>query len=98
MDTDFSIANHFARCSKCKSIVKDTDVVLDAVRIGQEALDKAEGLQNSSEISLLTVYGHLFNYLGRSSKVDSADDEAHSYPDWGGTCASSPSPTSAIST
>jgi hypothetical protein len=31
--------------------VKDTDAILDAVGIGQEALDKAEALQASSETS-----------------------------------------------
>ena len=40
----------FTCCSKCKSAVKDTDAITDAVRIGQEALDKAEALQSSSEI------------------------------------------------
>ncbi|KAJ3553381.1 hypothetical protein NM688_g3643 [Phlebia brevispora] len=33
------------RCSKCKAIVKNSDVVLDALRIGQEALDKATRVQ-----------------------------------------------------
>ncbi|TFK41651.1 hypothetical protein BDQ12DRAFT_733136 [Crucibulum laeve] len=35
------------RCTKCKSPVKDTDTVLDALRVGQEALEKAERLQFS---------------------------------------------------
>ncbi|KAF8173082.1 hypothetical protein BJ912DRAFT_1024948 [Pholiota molesta] len=39
--------NSFTRCSRCKAPVKDTDAVLDAVRVGQEALDKAESLQAS---------------------------------------------------
>lgn len=46
-----AIADPLTRCSKCKSAVKDTDAILDAIRIGQDALDKAEGLQNSSELS-----------------------------------------------
>uniref|UniRef100_A0A8H8CFP6 SET domain-containing protein n=1 Tax=Psilocybe cubensis TaxID=181762 RepID=A0A8H8CFP6_PSICU len=33
------------RCNRCKTPVKDTDAVLDAVRVGQEALHKAEALQ-----------------------------------------------------
>ena len=49
-DTDFTTGDTFACCSKCKSAVKDTDAVIDAVRIGQEALDKAEALQIASEI------------------------------------------------
>lgn len=32
-------------CTKCKAIVKSTDAVLDALRIGQDALDKATALQ-----------------------------------------------------
>ena len=43
--------NSLVRCSKCKTPVKDTDAVLDAVRVGQEALDKAEALQFSSACS-----------------------------------------------
>ncbi|KAI0263133.1 hypothetical protein BC834DRAFT_828026 [Gloeopeniophorella convolvens] len=35
------------RCSKCKSAVAATDAVLDALRIGQEALQKATSLQFS---------------------------------------------------
>lgn len=35
------------RCRKCKAVVIDTDAVLDAARIGQEALDKANALQFS---------------------------------------------------
>ena len=41
------------RCVKCKTPVKDTDAVLDAVRVGQEALDKAEALQFSSALNHL---------------------------------------------
>ncbi|KAG6811186.1 hypothetical protein H0H92_008626 [Tricholoma furcatifolium] len=32
-------------CDKCRSVLKDTEAVLDAVRVGQEALDKATSLQ-----------------------------------------------------
>ncbi|KAF9475469.1 SET domain-containing protein [Pholiota conissans] len=39
--------NSFTRCARCKAPVKDTDAVLDAVRVGQEGLDKAEALQIS---------------------------------------------------
>ncbi|PPQ93755.1 hypothetical protein CVT25_008135 [Psilocybe cyanescens] len=37
--------NSLTRCNRCKAPVKDTDAVLDAVRVGQEALHKAEALQ-----------------------------------------------------
>jgi len=43
--------NSLTRCSKCKAPVKDTDAVLDAIRVGQEALDKAEALQFSGMTS-----------------------------------------------
>jgi len=43
--------NNLTRCSKCKAPVKDTDAVLDAIRVGQEALDKAEALQFSGMTS-----------------------------------------------
>lgn len=39
------LGNDFTRCSQCSTVVKTTDAVLDAVRIGQEALDKATALQ-----------------------------------------------------
>ncbi|KAF5349135.1 hypothetical protein D9756_009440 [Leucocoprinus leucothites] len=39
--------NPLTCCTKCGAVVKDTDAVLDAVRIGQEALDKATRLQFS---------------------------------------------------
>ncbi|KAF9458385.1 hypothetical protein BDZ94DRAFT_1226398 [Collybia nuda] len=35
----------FSRCTKCKAVVKTTDAIQDAVRVGQEALDKATALQ-----------------------------------------------------
>lgn len=41
------IENSFARCTKCKAVVKDTETVLDAIRIGQEALEKATRVQLS---------------------------------------------------
>ena len=37
------------RCVKCKAAVASTDAVLDAVRVGQEALQKATRLQFSGE-------------------------------------------------
>ncbi|RDB18387.1 Histone-lysine N-methyltransferase ASHR1 [Hypsizygus marmoreus] len=37
--------NSLSRCTKCKAIVKNTDAILDARRVGQEALDKATALQ-----------------------------------------------------
>ena len=42
------LENSLVRCSRCQAPVRDTDAVLDAVRVGQEGLDKAEALQFSS--------------------------------------------------
>jgi len=39
--------NPVSRCSSCKAAIIDPDAVIDAVRIGQEALDKATSLQSS---------------------------------------------------
>lgn len=36
----------FSRCIKCKSVVSSTDAVLDALRVGQEGLDKATVVQS----------------------------------------------------
>ncbi|KAH9941306.1 SET domain-containing protein [Epithele typhae] len=38
--------SRISRCAKCGTAVKDIDAVLDALRIGQQALDKAIGLQS----------------------------------------------------
>jgi len=40
-----SSENALTCCMKCGAVVKDTDAILDAIRIGQEALDKATRLQ-----------------------------------------------------
>ncbi|KAI0646366.1 SET domain-containing protein [Trametes meyenii] len=37
--------DNISRCQKCRTAVTDADAVLDAVRVGQEALDKATLLQ-----------------------------------------------------
>lgn len=48
-------ADSVSRCTKCKAIAKATDAVLDALRIGQEALDKATALQFKGKL-LSTPY------------------------------------------
>jgi hypothetical protein len=45
--TVVAVGNSLTRCEKCKAPVKDTDAVLDALRVGQEGLDKAEKAQFS---------------------------------------------------
>jgi hypothetical protein len=48
------------RCVKCKTAVASTDAVLDAVRVGQEALQKATRLQFSGNGWLLVaILSHL---------------------------------------
>lgn len=44
---DVESGNPLARCTKCGAVVKDTDGVLDAIRIGYEALSKAGRVQFS---------------------------------------------------
>ncbi|KAG6379628.1 hypothetical protein JVT61DRAFT_10144 [Boletus reticuloceps] len=39
--------NQVSRCSACKAAISDPDAVIDAARVGQEALDKATHLQSS---------------------------------------------------
>ncbi|KAF8122536.1 hypothetical protein EV363DRAFT_1436578 [Boletus edulis] len=39
--------NQVSRCSACKAAISDPDAVIDAARVGQEALDKATRLQSS---------------------------------------------------
>lgn len=41
------IEESLVRCNKCKTAVKDTDAVVDAVRVSREGLNKAEALQFS---------------------------------------------------
>lgn len=45
-DSDFTVSeNDLTRCTKCKAVVSATDAVLDAMRVGQQGLDKATVLQ-----------------------------------------------------
>lgn len=39
------VEHALVRCSKCKSVVRSVDAALDALRVGQEGLDKANNLQ-----------------------------------------------------
>jgi SET and MYND domain-containing protein len=41
------VENSLSQCTKCRAVLQKTDEVLDAVRIGQQALDKATLLQFS---------------------------------------------------
>ncbi|KAJ2934356.1 hypothetical protein H1R20_g2714, partial [Candolleomyces eurysporus] len=62
----------FTRCSKCGSVVKDTDAVLDALRIGQEALEKAERVQDLDPRKALQLTENLSQILISAGLVPSA--------------------------
>ena len=69
------------RCVKCKTPVKDTDAVLDAVRVGQEALDKAEALQFSSACSSHpTIQDDITDFI-RSTEINPTyyQSDSHRY-------------------
>lgn len=55
--------NSLTRCEKCKAPVKDTDAVLDALRVGQEGLDKAEKVQFSDPAKALQLTTNLIPIL-----------------------------------
>jgi hypothetical protein len=46
IDANFRVVdNPLSRCHRCKAAVPSTDAILDAIRIGHDALDKATSLQ-----------------------------------------------------
>ncbi|KAF9041558.1 hypothetical protein BJ165DRAFT_1530272 [Panaeolus papilionaceus] len=64
--------NPFTRCSKCKAAVKDTDAVLDALHVGQQALDKAEALQFSDPQKSIQLTTKLIPILVSAGLVPSS--------------------------
>ncbi|KIM40724.1 hypothetical protein M413DRAFT_446114 [Hebeloma cylindrosporum] len=64
--------NSLVRCSKCQAPVRDTDAVLDAVRVGQEGLDKAEALQFSDPEKATRLTTNLIPILISSGLVPAA--------------------------
>ncbi|KAF5336582.1 hypothetical protein D9611_006638 [Ephemerocybe angulata] len=62
----------FTRCAKCGAVVKDTDAVLDALRIGQEALEKAERVQDSDPKKALQLTENLGQILISAGLVPGA--------------------------
>ncbi|KAF8157108.1 hypothetical protein B0H34DRAFT_849014 [Crassisporium funariophilum] len=60
------------RCAKCKAPIRDTDAVLDAVRVGQEALDKAEALQFSNAEKAIQLTTKLIPILVSAGLVPAA--------------------------
>lgn len=47
--------NRISRCANCRAVISDPDAVLDAVRVGQEALDKAASLKENNKAKTLTT-------------------------------------------
>jgi SET and MYND domain-containing protein len=52
------LENNFTRCARCKSVVSSTEAVLDALRVGQEGLDKANSVQSRGP------YFHFVHFVG----------------------------------
>ena len=60
------------RCVKCKAAVASTDAVLDALRVGQEALQKATRLQFSGNDRPLAIISYpvssLFDFFAQTCR------------------------------
>ena len=63
-----SLEHTLTRCVKCNAPIADPDAVLDALRVGQEALDKASTLQFRG-----TAFGFPLSY-SRLTENDSRSD------------------------
>jgi len=64
--------NSFIRCMKCKSVVSSTDTVVDAIRVGQEALDKATSVQSNDPSKALQLTTNLIPILTSAGLVPSS--------------------------
>ncbi|KAI6139859.1 hypothetical protein EDD17DRAFT_335437 [Pisolithus thermaeus] len=47
--------NRISRCTSCRAVISDPDAVMDAARVGQEALDKAASLKDNNKAKILTT-------------------------------------------
>ncbi|KAI6003120.1 hypothetical protein EDD15DRAFT_2157422 [Pisolithus albus] len=47
--------NRISRCANCRAVISDPDAVMDAARVGQEALDKVASLKDDHEAKMLTT-------------------------------------------
>ncbi|KAG6852989.1 hypothetical protein C0991_007705 [Blastosporella zonata] len=61
-----------SQCTNCRAVIKDTDAVLDAVRVGQEALDKATALQFKNPSKALQLTTNLLPILVSSGLTASS--------------------------
>ncbi|KAJ6476933.1 hypothetical protein C8R45DRAFT_833764 [Mycena sanguinolenta] len=64
--------NPLSRCTKCGAVLQKTDEVLDAVRIGQQALDKATRLQFSDPDKAMQLASKLVPILTSAGLAPSA--------------------------
>ncbi|KIM76188.1 hypothetical protein PILCRDRAFT_78079 [Piloderma croceum F 1598] len=55
--------NNFTRCAQCKSVVSSTEAVLDALRVGQEGLDKANLVQLRDPAKAIQLTSNLIPIL-----------------------------------
>jgi hypothetical protein len=69
----YLLENNFTRCARCQSVVSSTEAVLDALRVGQEGLDKANSVQSRGPyIHLIYSMGNeilKFNWLVDPAKA-----------------------------
>ncbi|KAL1743961.1 hypothetical protein HDZ31DRAFT_83068 [Schizophyllum fasciatum] len=63
--------NSLSQCAACKAAIKDTDAVLDAVRIGQQGLDKATALQMKDPAKAIQLTTNLIPILVSAKLVSS---------------------------
>ncbi|KAL1721019.1 hypothetical protein EV715DRAFT_249315 [Schizophyllum commune] len=64
--------NPLTQCTKCKAVIKDTDAVLDATRVGQEGLDKATALQSKDPVKAIQLTTNLIPILVSAKLVPSS--------------------------
>ncbi|KXN82768.1 Histone-lysine N-methyltransferase ASHR1 [Leucoagaricus sp. SymC.cos] len=64
--------NPLTRCTKCGALVKDTDSVLDAIRIGQEAVEKATRVQFSDPPKAIQLTTNLIPILTSAGLLPSS--------------------------
>ncbi|KAL1706917.1 hypothetical protein EV121DRAFT_256712 [Schizophyllum commune] len=64
--------NPLTQCTKCKAVVKDTDAVLDATRVGQEGLNKATALQSKDPAKVIQLTTNLIPILVSAKLVPSS--------------------------
>ncbi|KAG5717679.1 Histone-lysine N-methyltransferase ASHR1 [Termitomyces sp. T112] len=64
--------SNLCQCSKCRAVLKDTGAIIDAVRVGQEGLDKATALQSKDPYKSLQLTTNLIPILISSGLTPSS--------------------------